>query len=230
MGIQTFINPVNQLAFWDSLVASLPGKQQPFQVLTEATMFDWNQHAKKKIMLDVVGDLSGIADSSNASSACGEENRRIACSLNSLLMPRDCFQYASKTRRPKCLLPYKISPSELVFGKLPSFRSIPSLHRHLRMRMEYGEQVGYYTDRQTVSPLTDLAQNFIRTYIHDDKTVYQILSIWLFKFLSYSVRMTSNIQTDRLPVDGFCPKVDRNLQIMFKDHIPNFIPIALIVF
>ncbi|GBM93129.1 hypothetical protein AVEN_56418-1 [Araneus ventricosus] len=72
----------------------------------------------------------------NASSACGEENRRIACSLNSLRMRRDCFQYASKTRRPKCLLPYKISPPELVFAKLPSFRSIPSLHRHLRMRME----------------------------------------------------------------------------------------------
>ncbi|GBO03267.1 hypothetical protein AVEN_161159-1 [Araneus ventricosus] len=47
-----------------------------------------------------------------------------------------CFQYASKTRRPKCLLPYKISPPELVFGKLSSFRSIPSLHRHLRMCME----------------------------------------------------------------------------------------------
>ncbi|GBM27478.1 Synaptotagmin-7 [Araneus ventricosus] len=51
-------------------------------------------------------------------------------------MRRDCFQYASKTRRPKCLLPYKISSPELVYGKLPSFRSIPSLHRHLRMRME----------------------------------------------------------------------------------------------
>ncbi|GBM25491.1 hypothetical protein AVEN_83931-1 [Araneus ventricosus] len=86
------------------------------------------------------------------------------------------------------------------------------------------------TDRQTVNPLTDLDQNFIRTYIHDDKTVYKILSIWLFKFLSYSVRMTSNMQTDRLPVDGFCPKFDRNLQIMFKGHIPNFIPVALIVF
>ncbi|GBM51341.1 hypothetical protein AVEN_6550-1 [Araneus ventricosus] len=30
------------------------------------------------------------------------------------------------------------------------------------------------TDRQTVNLLTDLAQNWIRTYIHDDKTVYQI--------------------------------------------------------
>ncbi|GBN58897.1 hypothetical protein AVEN_171981-1 [Araneus ventricosus] len=34
-----------------------------------------------------------------------------------------------------------------------------------------------YTDRQRVNPLTDLAQTFIRTYIHDDKTVYHILSI-----------------------------------------------------
>ncbi|GBM20431.1 hypothetical protein AVEN_222127-1 [Araneus ventricosus] len=42
--------------------------------------------------------------------------------------------------------------------------------------------------------------------------------------------MTSDIQADRLPVDGVCPKFDRNLQIMFKDHIPNFIPVALIVF
>ncbi|GBM07367.1 hypothetical protein AVEN_187901-1 [Araneus ventricosus] len=33
-----------------------------------------------------------------------------------------------------------------------------------------------YTDGQTVNPLPDLAQNFVRTYIHDDKTVYQILS------------------------------------------------------
>ncbi|GBM33806.1 hypothetical protein AVEN_208003-1 [Araneus ventricosus] len=30
---------------------------------------------------------------------------------------------------------------------------------------------------QTVNLLTDLAQNFIRTYIHGDKTVYKILSI-----------------------------------------------------
>ncbi|GBL89262.1 hypothetical protein AVEN_225806-1 [Araneus ventricosus] len=42
--------------------------------------------------------------------------------------------------------------------------------------------------------------------------------------------MTADIQTDRLPVDGFCPKFERNLQIMFKDHIRNFIPVALIVF
>ncbi|GBM17384.1 hypothetical protein AVEN_13259-1 [Araneus ventricosus] len=71
-----------------------------------------------------------VSDFGNVSSACGEENRRIACSLNSLRMRRDCLQYASKTRRPKCLLPYKISPPELVFGKLPSFWSVPSLHRH----------------------------------------------------------------------------------------------------
>ncbi|GBM55418.1 hypothetical protein AVEN_123504-1 [Araneus ventricosus] len=36
--------------------------------------------------------------------------------------------------------------------------------------------------------------------------------------------------TDRLPLDGSCPKFDRNLQIMCKDHIPDFIPLALIVF
>ncbi|GBN20677.1 hypothetical protein AVEN_228914-1 [Araneus ventricosus] len=44
------------------------------------------------------------------------------------------------------------------------------------------------------------------------------------------VRMTADIQTDKLPADGFCPKCDRNLQIMFKDYIPNFIPVSLIVF
>ncbi|GBN45274.1 hypothetical protein AVEN_120764-1 [Araneus ventricosus] len=87
-----------------------------------------------------------------------------------------------------------------------------------------------YTDRQTVDPLTDLAQNSIRTHIPDDKTVYQILSIWLFKFLSYSAHKNENRQTDRLPVDGFCAKFDRNLQIMCQDHIPNSIPVALIVF
>ncbi|GBM32385.1 hypothetical protein AVEN_239780-1 [Araneus ventricosus] len=42
--------------------------------------------------------------------------------------------------------------------------------------------------------------------------------------------MTAVRQIDRLPVDGFCPKFDRNLQIMCEDHIPNFIPVALIVF
>ncbi|GBN59497.1 hypothetical protein AVEN_38793-1 [Araneus ventricosus] len=97
---------------------------------------------------------------------------------NSLRMRRDCFQHASETRRPKCLLPYKISPPELVFGKLPSFRSAPSLHRHFYYcACAWSEQVCDYTDRQTVSPLTDLTQNFIRTYIYDDKTVYQILAI-----------------------------------------------------
>ncbi|GBO18933.1 hypothetical protein AVEN_272937-1 [Araneus ventricosus] len=42
--------------------------------------------------------------------------------------------------------------------------------------------------------------------------------------------MTSNIQTYRFLVDGVCPKFERNLQIMCKDHRPNFIPVALIVF
>ncbi|GBN00685.1 hypothetical protein AVEN_91400-1 [Araneus ventricosus] len=81
---------------------------------------------------------------SNASSASGEKKQE-----NSLRMRKDCFQYASKTRRPKCVLPYKISPSELVFGKLPSFRSIPSLHRHLRMRMELNKYAIIQTDRQS---------------------------------------------------------------------------------
>ncbi|GBN71365.1 hypothetical protein AVEN_21439-1 [Araneus ventricosus] len=146
-------------------------------------------------------------------------------------MRSDCFQYASKTRRPKCLLPYKMSPPELVLVNCYVF-GVSLLCTDISTTTHaYGvKQVCDYTDRLTVSSLTDLAQNFIRTYIHDKKTVYEILSIWLFKFLSYSVRMTSNIQTDRLPVDGFCPKFDRNLQIMFKDHKPNFIPVALIVF
>ncbi|GBN49664.1 hypothetical protein AVEN_232361-1 [Araneus ventricosus] len=43
--------------------------------------------------------------------------------------------------------------------------------------------------------------------------------------------MNADRHTDRLPVDGFCPKFARNLlQIMCQDHIPNFIPVALIVF
>ncbi|GBN30329.1 hypothetical protein AVEN_121673-1, partial [Araneus ventricosus] len=54
-------------------------------------------------------------------------------------MSRDCFQYASKTRRPKCLLPYKISPPELVFGKLPSF----GVSLLLRMRMELTSLVSH---------------------------------------------------------------------------------------
>ncbi|GBN68820.1 hypothetical protein AVEN_156789-1 [Araneus ventricosus] len=38
--------------------------------------------------------------------------------------------------------------------------------------------------------------------------------------------MNADRQTDRLPVDGFCPKFDRNLQMMCKDHIPNFITLS----
>ncbi|GBO23065.1 hypothetical protein AVEN_169001-1 [Araneus ventricosus] len=87
------------------------------------------QKTGRMVTLDM-HDSKIVQNGTNASSACGEENRRIACSLNSLRMRRDCFKYASKTRLPKCLLPYKISPPELVFGKLPSFRSVPSLHRH----------------------------------------------------------------------------------------------------
>ncbi|GBM19018.1 hypothetical protein AVEN_172489-1 [Araneus ventricosus] len=40
--------------------------------------------------------------------------------------------------------------------------------------------------------------------------------------------MTAGRQTDRLPVDRFCPKFDRNLQIMCQVHAPNFIPVSLI--
>ncbi|GBM69252.1 hypothetical protein AVEN_134698-1 [Araneus ventricosus] len=73
-----------------------------------------------------------------------------------------------------------------------------------------------YTDRQTVNPLTDLAQNFIRTYIHDDKTVYQILSIQLFKFLSYSVHMTSDILIDRLLLTDFVQNLTETYKLCLK--------------
>ncbi|GBN57366.1 hypothetical protein AVEN_222887-1 [Araneus ventricosus] len=133
------------------------------------------------------------------------------------------------------LLPSTHAHGESDENKSAKQESINIVHRRLRyvrMRVETADSLEMRcdTDRQTGNPLTDLAQTFLRTYIHDDKTVYQILAIQLFKFLSYSVRMTSDIQTDRLPFDGFCPKFDRNLQIMFKDHIPNFIHVALIVF
>ncbi|GBO14083.1 hypothetical protein AVEN_73410-1 [Araneus ventricosus] len=42
--------------------------------------------------------------------------------------------------------------------------------------------------------------------------------------------MTSDIQKGRLPVDGFGPKCDRNLQMMCKDNIPNVSPVSLTVF
>ncbi|GBM58427.1 Protein NYNRIN [Araneus ventricosus] len=87
--------------------------------------------------------IGGCCPVSNASSACGEENRRIACARAEIA--------SSKTRRPKCLLPYKILPPELVFGKLPSFRSVPSLHRHLPLRtpMELIKYTIIQTDRQS---------------------------------------------------------------------------------
>ncbi|GBN30302.1 hypothetical protein AVEN_115737-1, partial [Araneus ventricosus] len=52
----------------------------------------------------------------------------------------------------------------------------------------------------------------------------------VFWFSSYSAHMNVDRQTDGPPVDGFYPNFDRNLQIVYKDHIPNFIPVALIVF
>ncbi|GBO12460.1 hypothetical protein AVEN_169008-1 [Araneus ventricosus] len=42
--------------------------------------------------------------------------------------------------------------------------------------------------------------------------------------------MNADRQTNRLFVDESCPKFDRNLQIMCKDHIPDLIPVSLIVF
>ncbi|GBL61509.1 hypothetical protein AVEN_131325-1 [Araneus ventricosus] len=107
------------------------------------------------------------------SSACGEENRRIACACaeiaSSTQVKRDALNvcFLTKSRRQNWFL-----ANCQVFGVSLLFTGI-STSTHA-----YGvEQVCDYTDRQTVSPLTDLTQNFIRTYIHDDKTVYEILSI-----------------------------------------------------
>ncbi|GBN43163.1 hypothetical protein AVEN_223263-1 [Araneus ventricosus] len=48
--------------------------------------------------------------------------------------------------------------------------------------------------------------------------------------LSAKYILSSVCGQDRLPFDRFCPKFDRNLQSLCKDHIPNFIPVAVIVF
>ncbi|GBN12409.1 hypothetical protein AVEN_245408-1 [Araneus ventricosus] len=45
----------------------------------------------------------------------------------------------------------------------------------IRMRVKIRTRWNTYTDRQTIQPF-DWLQTFIRTYIHDDKTVYEILS------------------------------------------------------
>ncbi|CAL1282291.1 unnamed protein product, partial [Larinioides sclopetarius] len=42
--------------------------------------------------------------------------------------------------------------------------------------------------------------------------------------------MNSDRRTDILPVCGFCSKFDRILQIMYKDHMPNFSLVAIMVF
>ncbi|GBM55275.1 hypothetical protein AVEN_272345-1 [Araneus ventricosus] len=95
-------------------------------------------------------------------------------------MRRDCFQYASKTRRPKCLRPYNISPPELVFGKQPSFRSIPSLHRHLRMRMELNKihvsprELVYYTVRDLQGKFVKV-RDILKT--QRDKSIDEVLEI-----------------------------------------------------
>ncbi|GBM54815.1 hypothetical protein AVEN_6241-1 [Araneus ventricosus] len=65
---------------------------------------------------------------------------------------------------------------------------------------------------EAVNLLTDLAQNFIRTYLHDDRTAYEIYLSSFFKFLSYM--STRGHMTDFL--DLSLSKNLRNLQIMAK--------------
>ncbi|GBN37160.1 hypothetical protein AVEN_160165-1 [Araneus ventricosus] len=100
-----------------------------------------------------------------------KKNRRIACACaeiaSSTQVKRDALNvcFLTNSRRQNWFL-----ANCQVFGVSLLCTGI-STHAH------GVEQVCDYTDRQTVSPLTDLAQNFIRTYIDDAKTVYQILSI-----------------------------------------------------
>ncbi|GBN98361.1 hypothetical protein AVEN_252235-1 [Araneus ventricosus] len=128
-------------------------------------------------------------------------------------------------------------PSELVW-QTAKFQMLPSLLAFTAALASVRLKVNKYagTDRQ--STLTDLAQNFIRTYILDDDCVPN-LSIWHFQVSGNSrVRTTSNIQTDRLPLwilsdvpmkpTKFCVRI--HLPQTHSDHIPNFIPVALIVF
>ncbi|GBM70059.1 hypothetical protein AVEN_104707-1 [Araneus ventricosus] len=79
------------------------------------------------------------------------------------------------------LLPSTHAHGESDENKSAKKESINIVHRRLRpvrMRVEMADSLEMrYIDRQTVNLLTELAQNFIRTYIHDDKTVYEILSI-----------------------------------------------------
>ncbi|GBO42049.1 hypothetical protein AVEN_17267-1 [Araneus ventricosus] len=42
--------------------------------------------------------------------------------------------------------------------------------------------------------------------------------------------MNADRQTDGLLLDGFCPKFDRHLQIIWKEYIPNFISVSRILF
>ncbi|GBN49180.1 hypothetical protein AVEN_116501-1 [Araneus ventricosus] len=77
------------------------------------------------------------------------------------------------------LLPSTLSHGESDENKSAKQESINIVHRRLRpvrMRVAIAWRCDC-TDRQTVNPLTDLAQTLIRTYIHDDKTVYEILAI-----------------------------------------------------
>ncbi|GBM72964.1 hypothetical protein AVEN_20002-1 [Araneus ventricosus] len=106
-------------------------------------------------------------------------------------------------------------------GHIPNF-----IYLSLCVTELLGSQIYDYIDRPTVNPLSDLDQNLRRTYVPDHKTVHQILSNRQFQLLSYSVHMNADRHTDRLPVDGLCPIFDRYLQIMSKDHITNFMPVA----
>ncbi|GBM34835.1 hypothetical protein AVEN_208039-1 [Araneus ventricosus] len=79
--------------------------------------------------------------------------------------------------------------------------------------------------RQAINPSTYLSPNLTRTYIPDDKSC-----VPNFIHLAISVFELSRSHEDRLPVDGFCPNMDRNLQIMCEDHIPNVIPLTVFEF
>ncbi|GBN80132.1 hypothetical protein AVEN_133761-1 [Araneus ventricosus] len=79
------------------------------------------------------------------------------------------------------LLPSMHAHGEADEKKSTKQESINIVHRRLRsirMRVEIADSLDMRLYRPTDSQPSDgLGQNLIRTYIHDDKTVYQILSI-----------------------------------------------------
>ncbi|GBN32171.1 hypothetical protein AVEN_67392-1 [Araneus ventricosus] len=86
-----------------------------------------------------------------------------------VLHARDCFQHASKTRRPKCFFLQNLAAR--IVCNTAKFSKCSLSHRWLSTighAYELEQGMGLYrpTDNQ---PLTDLAQNFIGTSIHDDK-------------------------------------------------------------